>query len=285
MIAAAWSKQYPEDTLIISETRVVNSNHAFLSQEILEADRVVCTVGRTSGYDKSTGEYINTIDYLEKNLSENLRDNLYAPMMLGMLCKQLQKHMVYLGTGCIFSWDTNKNVIRRVTEHDYPDFFGSGYSTVKGNTDDLMRQLDDTVCNCRIRMPIINADHPKNFITKIVGYKKINDMYNSMTYLPQIIPVIIEMSRSQTTGTWNMTNPGYTNHSSILRLYSTIINPKHSYVLAAHEELGLISARSNNILDTTKLERYCADKGLRLTPIVDAIQECFDTYNRAHNQA
>jgi len=68
--------------------------------------------------------------------------------------------MLYFGTGCIFHYDevhTEENQVG-FTEEDYPNFFGSAYSTIKGKVDTLMRQYP-TVLNARIRMPISDHHH------------------------------------------------------------------------------------------------------------------------------
>ncbi len=270
-----------EITIVESETKIKPDNEEQLRKEIREADRIICTIGRTSG-TLSDGTIINTIDYLEKEgkLVENIQDNLYAPILLAILCQQLDKHLLYLGTGCIFSWDTKLNQSTKIKEEDYPNFFGSSYSTVKGFTDNLTR-LFPNMCNCRIRMPIVNFDHPRNFITKIANYSKINNMPNSMTYLPEIIPIMIKMSINQTTGTFNMTNPDYITHSEILDLYKKIVNHNHNYELVTSEsELNLASKRSNNILDTDKLEKWCLENNIHLSTIQEAVNHCFKNYNQ-----
>ena len=71
-------------------------------QELLETnpDRVLCLIGRTH-----SPEY-NTIDCLEQKgmLGPNIRDNLFAPVALALLCKDLGVPMMYLGTGCIYEY-------------------------------------------------------------------------------------------------------------------------------------------------------------------------------------
>ena len=107
-----------------------------------------------------------------------------------MLVKRGKIHYTYLGTGCIFSYDKDEddNVYgSSFTEMDLPNFFGSEYSIVKGFTDRLMHQLEDTVLNLRIRMPIIDKDCSRNFITKITNYEKICSVPNSMSVLPELL--------------------------------------------------------------------------------------------------
>ena len=45
-------------------------------------------------------------------------------------------------------------------------------------------------------MPITAEDNPRNFITKITNYEKICSMSNSMSVLPDLLPLVIEMMES-----------------------------------------------------------------------------------------
>ena len=104
-------------------------------------------------------------DYLEQEgkLVDNIRDNLYAPMNLALLCQKLDIHLTYLGTGCIFEFDDQHplgKVSTGFNEEDKPNFVGSSYSVVKGFTDQLMHRFEDSCLNLRVRMPIVGEDNP-----------------------------------------------------------------------------------------------------------------------------
>jgi dTDP-4-dehydrorhamnose reductase len=184
----------------------------------IRPDRILCFIGRTHGPGYST------IDYLEQKgkLVENVRDNLYSPLVLAILGKKYGIHVTYLGTGCIFS---NTDGESAFTEESLPNFFGSGYSTVKGFTDRLMRFFSDSTLNLRIRMPIVGYHHPRNFITKITSYERVCSIPNSMTVLSDMIPIIIDMATRNLTGTINLTNPGTISHNEILDLYKKYVDP------------------------------------------------------------
>lgn len=266
MIVKEWQKQYPEHNIILSQTRVSQDNYNNLIKEIESVDRVISTIGRTSGGD------IPNIDYLEDHLYENLRDNLQAPIFLANICKSLDIHLTYMGTGCIFSSNTRSEEIK-FTENDCPNFSGSGYSIVKGFTDTLMKSYEN-VLNLRIRMPIVDYDHPKDFISKIIRFKQVCSYPNSMTYLPSIIPCIIDMTFSKKTGTYNMTNEGCISHKEILELYKQFVDSKHTceYIDQDHLSNILKSKRSNNILDQTKLQELFPNLPDIRTCIIEAIK-------------
>jgi dTDP-4-dehydrorhamnose reductase len=229
----------------------------------LKPDRLLSLIGRTFGPGYST------IDYLEQKgkLVENLRDNLYGPLVLALLAKKHNLHLTYLGTGCIFN-GYQDNV--GYTESDKPDFFGSAYSTTKGYTDRIMHMLEDSVLNVRIRMPITSEPGPRNFITKIMTYKKICSIPNSMTVLSELIPIMIDLMVKRETGTINLTNPGVITHNEILEMVREIINPDFTWENFTLEEQNqiLLSERSNNLLNTDKLQQLYPN----VRPIKEAIR-------------
>jgi 3,5-epimerase/4-reductase len=220
---------------------------------------IISLIGRTHG--TYNDDYIGTIDYLEKpgKLVENVRDNLFGPMVLGLLSKKYNYHFTYLGTGCIFQFDEKHPFGKEekgFTESSLPNFFGSSYSIVKGFTDQLMHLVEDSVLNVRIRMPITDEFNKRNFITKITTYKKVCSVPNSMTVLNELIPYMIDMAVHGETGTVNLTNPGLISHNEILEMYKEIVDPDFTWENFSIEEQDeiLASGRSNNFLNTKILK-------------------------------
>ena len=260
------SKEY---IVVTTDIRVDDEQNVDKLLQDINPDRVISLIGRTHG------EGYSTIDYLEQKgkLIENVRDNLYGPLVLGLLCKKYNIHYTYLGTGCIFSGYNEE-----YKEENIPDFFGSSYSVVKGFTDRLMKQLDDNVLNVRIRMPITSEkNNVRNFIYKITHYEKICSMTNSMTVLPELLPLMIDMADKKQTGTINLTNPGAITHNEILEMYKEIVD--HTFIwqnfTIEEQDNILLSGRSNNILDTTKLVNLYPN----VKPIKESIREVLQNYN------
>jgi 3,5-epimerase/4-reductase len=241
---------------------------------------VISFIGRTHGSIGST--IYSTIDYLEKDgkLQENMRDNLFAPIVLAHACKERNIHFTYLGTGCIFKFDDEHPFGKEengFTEDSLPNFFGSSYSIVKGFTDRMMKQLfDESILNLRIRMPISDDKNARNFITKITTYERICSVPNSMTVLPELLPIVLDMMKKKHVGTMNLTNPGLISHNEILDLYKEIVDPTFTYQNFTQKEQRVILAadRSNNFLDTTRLESLYPT----IQPIRDAIKSILCQY-------
>lgn len=263
-----------KEDYILSKVRV--ESYKELEKEINEINptHLLSFIGRTSG------EGFSTIDYLEQKgkLKENINDNLYGPLLLAKLAETYNIHFTYLGTGCIFTYREEKEIFN---EEDEPNFFGSSYSTVKGFTDQFMKLFSKNTLNVRIRMPIIEKPHPKNFITKITSYEKICSIPNSMTVLPELLPYLLLLIKRNHTGTIHLTNPGIISHNEILEMYREMVDPTFQWKNMTVEEQNqlLLSERSNNYLDTNLLKSFFPE----ILPIKESIRNCLKTYKEYFN--
>ena len=96
-----------------------------------------------------------------------------------------------------------------------------------------------------------------------------------MTVLPELLPYVLEMMKSKMTGT-NLTNPGLVSHNEILDMYKEIVDPEFTYKnFTIQEQREILAAdRSNNYLDTTKLESLFP----QVLNIKDSIRNCLIEY-------
>jgi dTDP-4-dehydrorhamnose reductase len=248
-----------------------------LINELIDTNptHVISFIGRTHG-NLENGEKIGTIDYLEYpgKLVENIRDNLYSPLILADLCLALGIHYTYLGTGCIFNSDTFSESPESFDEESLPNYYGSSYSIVKGFTDRIMHTK--RILNLRIRMPISSQKNPRNFITKITNYSRICSIPNSMTVLDDFFPIFLDLMVNKKRGTYNCTNPGLISHNEILEEYKKSIDPSFTWTnMTLDEQSGILkSARSNNYLDTTLIEKEYPE----LKNIKESILEVLSKY-------
>lgn len=260
-----------EKNILYIESDLRADNEKDVEKEINEYNptHIISFIGRTYG------DNFNTIDYLEQpgKLVENIRDNLYAPIILSILCERYNIHYTYMGTGCIFEYNISG---KKNSEEDAPNFFGSSYSIVKGYTDRLQHMYSKNTLNLRIRMPIINYDHERNFITKITNYEYVCSVPNSMTVLHDMYPIILDMIKKNITGTFNMCNKGVITHNEILELYKTHVDNDFTWKNFTIEEQNkiLLSKRSNIELSTEKLY----DLYPNIPDIKTSIERCMISY-------
>jgi dTDP-4-dehydrorhamnose reductase len=259
-------------TYISTDVRADDEKAVEEEIKLYSPTHIISFIGRTHG-----GEY-NTIDYLELSgkLKDNIRDNLYSPLVLSILCERYNIHYTYLGTGCIFSSDDPTTT--SIDDDALPNFFGSSYSTVKGFTDRLQHMYSKNTLNLRIRMPIVNYEHHRNFLSKIFKYEKICSMPNSMTVLEDMFPVIMDMMIKNTTGTFNLVNKGVITHNEILEMYKKHIDPSFVWKNFSVEEQNsvLLSKRSNTQLSNDKLYSLYPD----IPDIKTSVEKCVIQYHK-----
>ena len=254
------------ETVLLAESRADDTKAVEKELAEVRPDRVCLLVGRT--HSPTCG----TIDCLEEPgmLVANLRDNLYSQVSMALLTQKFGIHLTICGTGCVFQYDEQHPIDGPgFDEQALPNFFGSSYSVVKGFTDRLLQMLPVLVL--RIRMPISDDLHPRSFITKILKYQKICSITNSMSVLPTLLPVAVDLAVKGRIGVVNLTNSGSISHNEILAMWKEIVDPSFTWQNFTIEEQAQVlkSGRSNNTLNPVTIERDYPD----IPPIHEAVRQ------------
>lgn len=252
-------------TVVVATSRLDNREDCARELDAVKPTRVMNCAGLTGRPN---------VDWCEDHKEEVLRVNVMGTISLIDLCSQRDIHITNFATGCIYSYDEEHPIGgKRFTEEDEPNFTGSFYSLTKGLVEKMCRTYTNLL-TLRLRMPISDDLHPRNFITKITKYARVVDIPNSMTVLTDMLPVSVDMAKRKLTGVFNYTNPGAISHNQILDLYKKYIDPDFWYDNFTEEEQNKIlkAGRSNNTLDTTKIE--AAVPGIK--PIEEAIIGVFE---------
>eukprot|EP01111_Echinosteliopsis_oligospora_P014018 TRINITY_DN518_c0_g1_i1.p1 TRINITY_DN518_c0_g1~~TRINITY_DN518_c0_g1_i1.p1 ORF type:complete len:301 (+),score=71.63 TRINITY_DN518_c0_g1_i1:27-905(+) len=197
------------------------------------------------------------VDWCEDHKQETIRANVIGTLNLNDVAfVNGNIHVTNFATGCIFEYDEKHQLGNGVgfLETDKPNFEASFYSMTKGLVERLLGFYPNALI-LRVRMPISDDLHARNFITKISKYAKVVDIPNSMTILHDLLPVSIQMTTQELRGIYNFTNPGVISHNEILDLYKKYIDPNFNYTNFSLDEQAKIlkAGRSNNELDATKL--------------------------------
>ena len=204
------------------------------------------------------------IDWCETHKVETFRDNVIGCLNLFDICEIKNIPCMLLGTGCIYSYEQEGKFKLGsgigFTEEDEPNFHGSFYSHTKALMEQLVKAAGfQTALVLRLRLPVGDDLNPRSLITKLLGYKYLVDIPNSISVLHNLLPVAIKMLRDGRRGIYNFTNHGTLSHNQIMETYKRIVDPTYSWLNFSEEEQNKIvkAKRSNNYLDTTKLkEQY-----------------------------
>lgn len=129
----------------------------------------------------------------------------------------------------------------------------------------------------RLRMPVSDDLHSRNFVTKIAKYERVVDVPNSNTILHDLLPASILMAEHKDTGIYNFTNPGAISHNEVLSLFKEHVRPSFSWKNFTLEEQSKVikAGRSNCKLDTTKLVNKLKEYDFEVPEIHEAYKQCF----------
>ena len=139
-----------------------------------------------------------------------------------------------------------------------------------------MMNYKNVLC-LRLRMPVSDDLHPRNFVTKITKYERVVDVPNSNTILHDLLPAAIVLAEKSETGVYNFTNPGAISHNEVLSLFQKIVRPSFMWKNFSLEDQSKVikAGRSNCELDTEKLTKKLNEYDLEIAEVHDAYEQCF----------
>ncbi|MDP3042682.1 MAG: sugar nucleotide-binding protein [Candidatus Omnitrophota bacterium] len=211
------------------------------------------------------------VDDCELEKDAALLANSFVPVILAEVCLRNNIKLVHISSGCIFNYDYKKNKPIKEDSQDY--FFGLFYSRSKIYAEMALEALarDYNILITRMRIPLLNARHPKNVLDKLIKYKKVIDVANSVTYIPDFIRAIKHLIKINARGVYNLVNKGGLRYPELMKVYQKHV-PGFKFKVIALKKLGLI--RTNLILSTNKLEKT----GFKVRNINSVLEECVKDY-------
>ncbi|MDD4979744.1 MAG: sugar nucleotide-binding protein [Candidatus Omnitrophica bacterium] len=217
------------------------------------------------------GNVGTNVDECEKDLDKTLLANTFVPVILAEAALRNNIRLVHISTGCIYHYDYHKD--KPIDEEKEPDFFELFYSRAKIYSEKALTALSKKypVLIIRIRVPLDNRPHPRNILTKLINYKRIIDLPNSVTYIPDFIKALRHLIKTDAKGIYNVANKGGLRYPQLLDIYKKYVSG-FKYEIVDYKELNMV--RTNLILSTRKLEK----SGFKTRPIKEVLEECVSSY-------
>ncbi|PKS09913.1 hypothetical protein jhhlp_004536 [Lomentospora prolificans] len=218
------------------------------------------------------------VDWCEDNKETTVRSNVIGTLNLADACFLKNIHCTVFATGCIYQYDEEHPIGGKgFLETDPANFNGSFYSETKAHVEEIMKYYKNTLI-LRLRMPVSDDLHPRNFVTKISKYERVVDIPNSNTILTDLLPASILLAEHNDTGIYNFTNPGAISHNEVLTLFRDIVRPDFKWANFSLEEQAKVikAGRSNCKLDTTKLINKLKEYNYEVPEIHEAYRKCFE---------
>ena len=211
------------------------------------------------------------VDDCELALDETLEANTFVPILLAEAALRNKIKFVHLSSGCIYHYDYDKQ--KPISEEDVPDFYDLYYSRSKIYTDNVLVELAKryNILILRIRVPLAPKPHPRNILNKLLKYKTVIDVPNSVTYIPDFIKNLQHLLKINARGIYNVVCQGGLRYPDILDEYQKYV-PEFQYSTIKLKDLKLV--RTNLVLSTAKLEKT----GAKVRTVHEVIKECVKEY-------
>ncbi len=236
--------------------------HSFVDADRLVSRRHPSILINAIGY---TGA--RNVDDCESHKEAALEANVFVPIWLAEASIRRGVKFVHIGSGCIYHYDYTRD--QPIAETRVPDFFDLFYSRTKIYADRALEVLAPqyNVLIVRIRIPLDDRPHPKNILDKLLRYRRVVDLPNSVTYIPDFARAMEHLLGIDAKGVYNVVNKGGMRYPDLLDVYKKY-RPDFTYEVIDFKKLNLV--RTNLLVSVKKLE----DSGFRVRPIVETYEEC-----------
>lgn len=217
------------------------------------------------------GNFGSNVDECEKDIDESLIANTFVPLILGEAAIRNGIRLIHISSGCIYHYDYSKDT--PVDEEKEPDFLELFYSRTKIYSDEALASLSKKypILIVRIRVPLDNRPHPRNILTKLINYKKIIDIPNSVTYIPDFIIALKHLIQINAKGIYNVVNRNPLRYPELICIYKKYA-PNFEYEVIDLNKLNMV--RTNLVLSTQKLEKT----NFKVRDIHEVLEECVKNY-------
>lgn len=212
------------------------------------------------------------VDDCEIDKNKTLIANSFVPIIVAESCIRNKIKLVHISTGCIYHYDYKKD--RPITEEDIPDYFELFYSRSKIYSELALKALSSRypILIARLRVPLDSRPHPKNTLTKLISFKRVINLANSVTYIPDFLKALkFLMHKNRYDGIYNIVNKGGLRYPQLLDVYKKYV-PDFRYQVIDFRKLKL--NRTNLIMSTRKLGKA----GFKTRNIKDVLEECVKEY-------
>jgi len=246
----------------VYEKKILSFEDALLAFKKHKPDILVNCIGHVGK---------RNVDDCELDVDKCLLANTMVPVWLGEIAFRNPVKLVHISSGCIYHYDYDKQ--RPITEEDVPDYYKLFYSRTKIYAEGVLQALSQrsNILIVRIRVPLDIYPNSRNILNKLIQYKTIIDIPNSITYIPDFIKALEHLLKIDAKGIFNVTNKGGLRYPQLMDVYKKYV-PDFQYSILPMKRFPL--DRTNLVLSVRKLEKT----GFKVRKIQEVLKECVEQY-------
>ena len=220
--------------------------------DVLRPKYVICSAGLTG---------TPNIQWCETHQAETIETNIVFQMTLVHLCRKMGVHLTVVGSGVIFTSD------RFYGEDEEGNYAGNFYGKCRIIEENMIRCYEN-VLYLRVNYPISSHKSPKNLITKLLSYDRIQNVNLTLTYLDELVPHLSRMIEDGEVGVCNFVNDGSISLWDVVDYYSM----RTGKTFAKPMNMMSNASRSASLLKVGKMAKY------GVSSAHDAVHHCIDHY-------
>ena len=190
------------------------------------------------------------VDDCEVHIDETLKANTQLAIYFAELAFRYDVHIVHFSSGCIY-----KDTTRWHKESDIADYDGLLYARSKIYAEEMLKyalRQGRKISLCRIRIPIDTRSSPKNVINKLIRYKTIIDIPNSVTYVPMFADMLKFIVEKKAYGIFHTVNEGSLRYPEMMDK----VRPEFKYKVVTPEQIHLKRTNLRLLPDNLKKLGY-----------------------------
>ena len=225
------------------------------------------------------------VDACELHRSECLSANAVLPGKIADACDLAGIPWGHVSSGCIFTG--SKPDGSGFVETDAPNFsFRTNNCSFYSGTKALGEEILSDRTNCyiwRLRIPFDHRDSPRNYLSKVMNYKRLLSATNSLSHREEFVNACLECwLRRVPTGIYNVVNSGSVTTERVTELLKQQLVPDRRFDFFADEgefmRLAAKTPRSNCVLDNSKL----LATGIPMSNVEDVIVKALKNWKSSH---
>ena len=249
----------------VSNKRILQTQDIIDEINKYKADVIINCIGYTGD---------GNVDGCDKQVNKTIVLNTFLPILFLEAKYRTGVKLVHISSGCMYEYDYEKDT--PIKENKKPDYFKLYYSRSKIYAE---RVLGNDALIVRIRIPLDDKPNQKNILDKLIKYRKVIDVSNSVTYLPDFVKMVEHLIKKNAKGIYNTVNEGGLRYKDLLDTYNKYAYKPIDYEILPLENLKL--NRTNLIMSTKKLQ----NTGFKVRPINEVLEECVKNYLSQAEQA
>lgn len=276
-IGQEFNKQLFQNNLPVRSCSVPTKELTYTQLELLHKALKLTTIVNCAGY---TGK--PNVDACETDKHNTIYGNVVVPELLSLFCRNHGLTFGHVSSGCIYTGRREDG--QPFTEEDRPNFSFeqnncSFYSGTKALAEDLIRKNWGNHYIWRLRIPFEEKHNPRNYLSKMLNYKRLLDAENSISNKYDFVNACVQTLRKKVPyGTYNVTNTGFVTTKQVIeKMQKTIAKDKVFEFFDNEEDFYKTAAktpRSNCVMSNKKL----LSTGIKMRTVDEALDDCLNNW-------